>query len=199
MRQSSRDSPDMSATIQPDFHILAFLVFFLYGIFARVSWLILEIQSENISEGPHCLFNCLKWHFSLHYPGGMKLHFKATLYLVVFHRIVNAGRDLQSQNSWSWKGSLRIIKVQPLALHRTPRESQHVPESSVQTSLEICQAWCPVDPGQVPNHLWAKNLFLVSNLILLWHNFSAALLKYLKIYTRDCKNIRKFPFPSHRN
>lgn len=42
---------------------------------------------------------------------------------------------MESKNILSWRGPVRIIKVQLLALHRTPQDSHPVPDSIVQMLL----------------------------------------------------------------
>lgn len=85
------------------------------------------------------------------------------------------GSFTEPRNILTWKGFTRIIKVQLLSLHRTPQESHPVPESTVQTLPELCQALCcdqcPGELFQCPATLWAKNLILISTLNFPCQNF----------------------------
>lgn len=50
------------------------------------------------------------------------------------------------------EGTHQDHEVQLLALHRTPQESHHAPESIVQTLLELKQAWCLVTTSMPEYH-----------------------------------------------
>lgn len=65
--------------------------------------------------------------------------------------------------------------VQPLTLSRTHQQPLPVPESMVQTLLQLWQPWghdhSLGSPFHIPVTLWGGNLFLISDLSLPWHSF----------------------------
>lgn len=71
--------------------------------------------------------------------------------------------ESQSTEYSGLEGTHSYHCVQVLALHTSSTAPHHVPESFIQTPLEVCQAWCwyhfPGEPVTVPEHHLGEKTF----------------------------------------
>ena len=87
------------------------------------------------------------------------------------------------------EGTRKDHRVQLLAPQRTTQKSNPMPERTVQTLLELQQAWChdhyPGEPVPVLSHPLVIKLFLIPNLNLPW-----VLLLSLESRTQCCTFVK---------